>query len=708
MAFNTGNPLGSSSPKDLSDNAHNLDIAMNGTALSFTDRFGVRRYSIARLNTLIATAIAEVDPTVAAAKTAVNSTRDAANAEMLQTAADLGGDLNNKYYSGPTAYEDMLADPQSRDAVVGIVDGNADHSKDGWWVWDLASNDWVYAENQQVSERSLEKTIAQISSAREGLTVCDNQGFRLFEVLKSGNFGTFKNSLSEKGVQTPAFDLVNAGVGQSLLVQDIHGFVLKDLLMSTAPGSGGDSVSSGLAERNAVNLAASSAVLGEFNTEIQRPTAKYNHCLAYGQSLITGNETWPALSTSAYGGNLMYGDSTRPASRDAAVFTPLGTSTLRPLKAVVQSSSGASILTDAEVAALAAGSQNQGEGPEVGMLNFARKQFLQYHGLALDSSRLFVTSSPGVSGCTIEQLSKGASPDIYQRLVQATQAVKDIATAEGATYCIPAIFWLQGEYNYVPDYGGDTTKDGYKAKLLAQANIWKAELAQGISGQSAPPAIITYQTGAAFTRDTNDLSIGMAQWELSKEQANWYLAAPYYPYTDKGGHLDSNGSRWLGAQLGKVFHRVVTLGQGWKPLSPRGMTISGKEILIDFHVPCPPLAWDKPYVSLVATEYVDKGFRVKDSSSTLLIKSVEIVTETIVRIELLNTPTSTVTVQYATLAGSGGNGCLRDSDPTVSTDRYQYTAGSGQYPAANIAALVGRPYPLQNWCIAFSLQPETI
>ncbi|MBF8728819.1 phosphate ABC transporter substrate-binding protein, partial [Pseudomonas putida] len=66
-----------------------------------------------------------------------------------------------------------------------------------------------------------------------------------------------------------------------------------------------------------------------------------------------------------------------------------------------------------------------------------------------------------------------------------------------------------------PDRGGDTTKEGYKAKLLAQSKIWKSEIISGVAGQEAPPAIITYQTGAAFTRDNNDLSIGMAQWELS-------------------------------------------------------------------------------------------------------------------------------------------------------------------------------------------------
>jgi hypothetical protein len=48
----------------------------------------------------------------------------------------------------------------------------------------------------------------------------------------------------------------------------------------------------------------------------------------------------------------------------------------------------------------------------------------------------------------------------------------------------------------------------------------------------------------------------------------WYLAAPAYPVTDKGGHFDPNGSRWLGLQMGKVFYETVVLRRRWKPLSP--------------------------------------------------------------------------------------------------------------------------------------------
>ncbi len=43
MAYNTGNPIGSADPRDLYDNAENLDEAINGTASTWVDRLGVTR-----------------------------------------------------------------------------------------------------------------------------------------------------------------------------------------------------------------------------------------------------------------------------------------------------------------------------------------------------------------------------------------------------------------------------------------------------------------------------------------------------------------------------------------------------------------------------------------------------------------------------------------------------------------------------------------
>jgi hypothetical protein len=45
--YNTGNPLGSTDPRDLSDNSENLDAAVNSTDTTWTDRFGRSRVTLA-------------------------------------------------------------------------------------------------------------------------------------------------------------------------------------------------------------------------------------------------------------------------------------------------------------------------------------------------------------------------------------------------------------------------------------------------------------------------------------------------------------------------------------------------------------------------------------------------------------------------------------------------------------------------------------
>ena len=99
-----------------------------------------------------------------------------------------------------------------------------------------------------------------------------------------------------------------------------------------------------------------------------------------------------------------------------------------------------------------------------------------------------------------------------------------------------------------------------------------------------------------------------------------------------------------------------------------------------------------------------RGFTVIDASGHNPIIAVRIVYDTIVELTLTRQPTGTTYVRYADATYHGGAGNLRDSDPFVATENYVYSSGSGQQSAANIAGLVGNPYPLFNWCIAFNQQ----
>lgn len=80
MAYNTGNPIGSTDPRDLSDNSQDLDQAMNSTASNWTDRLGNTR------------------KTFRAAENAAQAVEDSAAthiAEIEQNAADVDSTATN-------------------------------------------------------------------------------------------------------------------------------------------------------------------------------------------------------------------------------------------------------------------------------------------------------------------------------------------------------------------------------------------------------------------------------------------------------------------------------------------------------------------------------------------------------------------------------------------------------------------------------------
>ena len=701
MTYNTGNPIGSAAAKDLSDNAQNLDKFANGEAYEYNDRLGRKRKSLKWIEDA-SLAIPAIDAALRSEQQAERSETEAdrarsatSEAETARDAAQLSAGVKEDVTQGlQTTTPGQYFSVPSPDASEYLS------------LYQNVGGTAVFIERYP-SASAVQAVADRLGDSNAViLAVADDAGYTGFEAKKDSiKTPDLELSIDRLRMGDQSFE---RATDKALAVADDFGFV-GFLLDNNGLLIGVDTPDPGFTDEyiwraNQVALASSANTAREYNTEVARPIWWYNHFLTFGQSLCTAFEGWPALSVAVKLGNLMLGNSVRPASRVAGAFTPLGVTGLTPMKAVVQDSgTGGTILTDAAVAALPPGASNEGEDPVVGMVNFAKKLHNQRQLVGNDELRTFVASSCGVNGQTIEQLTKGDSSNRWVRLTQATEKVKAIAIAEGKTYGIAGVVFMQGEFNYSTAWGGVATLAEYKSKLSALYDDIENDIVSAVAGQAQPPLFLTYQTGASFTNDANNLAIGMAQWELSEERRNWVMATPVYQYPDKGGHLTSNSYRWIGKQFAKVWHRVVELGQNWKPLSPLSAVTRDREALITFHVPHPPLAFDKPYVNRVATDYPSKGFTALDSIGVLTVSGVSLAADCVVRLTFARDPVGQVYIRYADKATHNGNGCLRDSDPTVSDDLYEYTAGSGQYADENIPALVGKPYPLQNWCIAFHI-----
>jgi len=474
-------------------------------------------------------------------------------------------------------------------------------------------------------------------------------------------------------------------------------------LLLTATGAHADDQA--LADRDAQNKRWSEQMLERPKLLPPPLEAQYNHVVTFGQSLASAAEGWPALSKQPGYDNLMLGDSTRSATFSGDRFVPVGGAAFKPLRAVVQLKRDPTMLLDSTaVAALKPHDQEEGESVEVGALNMARRLYLQDKGLEADPAHLLVASNAATSGRSIAQLAKVGGTQEYKRVLQAVDQARQVAESKGASYSLSAFFWLQGEYDYAEVQGGINDKQRYKTALRQLRDDLYRDTARAF-GQVQMPAFISYQTDAKTSVVNGSRDIGMAQWELAREEPNWYLAGPVYPYVDQGTHLTANGYRWFGQMLGKVYHQIVVERRGWQPLSPLGATQEGREILIDFHVPHPPLAFGEPYIGYQARMIENYGFVITDDQGKVPVENIEAAADTVLRLVTARDLVGTPTIRYASQA-VGGAGELHDSDPTVADAHYEYLPDEGMPADANIDALVGKPYPLQNWCIAFELVPR--
>ncbi len=428
---------------------------------------------------------------------------------------------------------------------------------------------------------------------------------------------------------------------------------------------------------------------------LARPACDINHVISYGQSLAVGYEGWPALSQTQPFDSLMLGGSVRPLRDKAAVWQPVGPPVFRPLIATVQDGHTGALLTGAQVAALPEHAGHPGETVLEGALNFWRGKQLAAGGQP--GAQRLLGSSCGVGQRSLEGLSKGANPDLFQRLRDCVRLARGAAEADGLSYGITALLFLQGENNNRGTLGAASGTAEYKA-LLRQ--FYRDALTDLAAAQHSVPGLFMYQTGGEYATDTQ--TVPQAQLECALEDPGVFMVAPSYPVTEKFGHLDPNGYRWLGAQFGKVLHRVLTLHQHWQPLHPVRAEVSGKTLDLDFHVPLPPLQWGRPFIAQRIVEPKDRGFTVLDGNGRVGIVAVQFTSPFSVQLTLARRTQGSVTARYAD-KWHGGRGALHDSDDEIARDCYVYDPHTGHRPGANHPALIGRPYPLQNWCVAFAI-----
>ena len=426
--------------------------------------------------------------------------------------------------------------------------------------------------------------------------------------------------------------------------------------------------------------------------------ADYQLVLVCGQSLSAALAATPALSTTARPDCWMVGGSVRPQDAYQPRWLPIADATLHPLVATVESNTDNVAdprMTPSQVAATDPLGM-LGESPGVALTNHIARAY----AAAGRPPRNWVCMSTGVSGRSVADLSPGATPNLFKRVQDALDAFK-AAVPAGKTAGVAAIVWMQGEQ----DYTLGTSRAAYLAGVQAYRAAVNGEIAARL-GQAAPPPFLTYQTSGSFVIDSGQMSVGLAQLDFAQGTEGVFMVGPAYEVTDEPeytGHLDANGSRWFGALAGAVAERVVVEREAWEPVAPLWIDVRGRKVFVGLHVPAPPLAFDLPWVvEGLSYAYPDKGFRVEDSAGFATILSVDLLGGTTIEITCdRQIDAATGFVWAGDRSTHLGGVLVRDSAGDRSDDLYTFQ--SPMAASANIPALVGKPYPLHNWLVAFRL-----
>ena len=299
----------------------------------------------------------------------------------------------------------------------------------------------------------------------------------------------------------------------------------------------------------------------------------------------------------------------------------------------------------------------------------------------------------GESGQGINVINKQATVTsnmghAYAATLFEVAALNRLAAAAGKTYGVGGIILTHGET--------DASNGNYEQEMFQLYTDYNADIA-AITGQAAKiPLFVTQQQ--TCPGDNSTPASLMAEWRIGLDHPGETVCVGpkyQYPYAADHVHLVAGGYDRLGEKYAEVFYERVVLGHDWQPLQPTGVHRSGNMITVDFHVPSPPLVWDRVLPAPHQTSHVawarGRGFEVQDEGGELKIDSVAIDRNSVV-ITLATRPGgSGLVVRYAmTQDGTGAQGGLatgrvgqlRDSDPLVG-----YATKAAQYNYAVSFAL---------------------
>ena len=332
----------------------------------------------------------------------------------------------------------------------------------------------------------------------------------------------------------------------------------------------------------------------------------------YGQSLSTGRQGLPVISTTQPNPENVFGPSGGPRE-DFTALAPL-----------VEVKTGDKL----------------GESPVAGMANGYFMNFVDDKDLTI-----VIANTSGVGGQTLEKLTK----EHFSRFENRARKAKALADTKFPKnkFLMPVVFWIQGEADR------DNTKNGYMSQFKALATKIQG-VAKELTGFNT--MIISYQTAG---NSGNNGIVQRAQLALHDEEV-LSIATPIYflEFDADETHLTARGSQILGAYMARAA-KYADKGERPPLLKPLAARRVGDSVVnVTFDIPTKPLQLGaKPGGFTLVDGATNKDIDVKNVAVSSSGDEVVITTSAPI-------PDTDILVRYALTPNSKGSrsqGSLTDS-----------------------------------------------
>ena len=295
----------------------------------------------------------------------------------------------------------------------------------------------------------------------------------------------------------------------------------------------------------------------------------------------------------------------------------------------------------------------------------------------------------GMGESPIRNLTKRAT--LYPRFIYDINEAYKQAKRRGWEFYVPAICWMQGESD-IREY----TKENYK-ETLKELHSDLNRAVKVITHQKEDVHLICYQSNAVSIADHfNPLNYDCIEMKPSQaivdfinEDSLFDASGPTYPYhfMREYLHIDAIGQQHIG-YLDAITAMNIIRGKGKTyGLVPQSVAVEDNDILVKFHVPCPPLILDT-----INVKNADAfGFSVINKKGENIIAQVSLEGDT-VRLTCNKSPVN-CKVRYAVNGDKMKSGCLHGP-------RGNLRDSQGEQEKMTIA---GKTYPVHNWAYQFDI-----